>query len=49
MVQLGEGLPPSDLDAQFYKDINTDILYQKVDDVWEEKSIFPKVKTYATS
>lgn len=46
LVQLGEGLPTLDVQSEFYKDIQTDKLYQKLNGEWIEKTIFPSTKFY---
>lgn len=42
-VETGEGLPDENTKGEFYKDLETDTLYQKVDGVWVTKPIFPSV------
>ena len=39
-VETGEGLPDENTKGEFYKDLNTDILYFKNESgLWEEKPI----------
>ena len=40
-VVYGSGAPV-DVVGQFYKDTDSDILYEKVDGKWQEKTIIPK-------
>ena len=40
-VETGEGLPNESTKGDFYKDISTDKLYQRIDGDWVEKIVIP--------
>ena len=42
-VETGEGVPNDTIKGEFYKDINSNIMYQKIEDSWVEKPITPSV------
>ncbi len=42
-VTTGEGLPDENTKGEFYKDLTTDQLYEKVEGEWQIKPIFPSV------
>ena len=43
-VETGEGLPDENTKGEFYKDLNTDVLYFKNKaKLWEEKPIKPSI------
>lgn len=45
-IYYGE-LPPTDeQEGAFYKDLNTDILYEKVESEWRKKEIIPAIKQF---
>ena len=47
VVSYGKGVPVATTTGNFYKDLNTDILYQKLSTgEWEVKSIQPQYKMY---
>ena len=46
-ITYGKGLPTATTVGDFYKDLLTDVLYQKVKSGdWEEKPIQPRYKMY---
>ena len=40
-VETGEGLSNESTKSDFYKDISTDKLYQRIDGDWVEKIVIP--------
>ena len=46
VITYGEGKPTSATEGTFYKDLLTDVLYQKVSGTWEVKPVHPKYKMY---
>ena len=40
-VETGEGLPNESTKGDFYKDISTDKLYQRIDGDWVEQIVIP--------
>ena len=46
-ITYGEGAPTISTTGDFYKDLNTDILYQKLESgEWEVKPVHPRYKMY---
>ena len=42
-VEIGEGLPDENTKGEFYKDINSNTMYKKIEGSWVEKPIIPSV------
>ena len=46
-ISYGKGVPSTSTAGDFYKDLNTDVLYQKLKSgEWEVKHTQPKYKMY---